>query len=292
MPSRHVLLAVLAAACWGLNIVAIHQSLEHFPPLFLGGVRFLLLAVPAVLFVPWPGVRVRHLLGFGLGTGTLQFVGLYLGMAAGFPAGLASLVLTCAAPLTVMLGALMLREQVTGRAAAGVGLALAGLVVAGSVRGGLDGWGPFLLVLLGALGWALGNLASRRALPERPLALVMWMSVVPPVPMLGLSLLVEGPQEIAAAIAGSASSGAGAAWAGLAYTVLVGSVVAPTIWAWLLRRHPAGAVAPFSMLVPVVGFCAAWLALGERPAGLEVLGGVLVVAGVLWGSAQRRPAGG
>ncbi|MDZ5078601.1 EamA family transporter [Nesterenkonia sp. HG001] len=69
----------------------------------------------------------------------------------------------------------------------------------------------------------------------------------------------------------------------------MGSLVAPTIWAWLLRRHPAGAVAPFSMLVPVVGFFAAWLALGERPAGLEIFGGALVVAGVLWGSARRRP---
>lgn len=292
MPTSHRLLALSAALCWGLNIIAIHASLEHFPPLFLAGMRFLLLAVPAVLCIPWPGVRIRHLLGFGLGTGTVQFVGLYLGMAAGLPAGVASLVLTCAAPLTVVLGVVLLRERVTMRAAVGVGLALSGLAVAGSVRGGADEWAPFLLVLLGALGWAAGTLASRRARAQDPLALVLWMAVVPPVPLLGLSLLVEGPEDIVRAVAASASWKAVPAWAGLVYTVLIGSVLAPAIWVWLLRRHPAGTVAPYSMLVPVVGLGAAWAVLGERPAELELLGGVLVVAGVLWGSLQRPRRGG
>ncbi|GAA3067808.1 MULTISPECIES: EamA family transporter [Actinomycetes] len=289
MTLTHRALAVLASLCWGLNVIAIHISLEHFPPLFLAGARFLLLALPAVIFVPWPGVRLRHLLGFGLGTGTVQFVGLYLGMAAGLPAGVASLVLTCAAPLTLVLGVILLREPTSGSAAAGAGLALGGLALAGWARGGGGGeWAPFLLVLLGAVGWAAGTLASRRAQAEDPLALVLWMAVVPPVPLLGLSLVVEGPEEIRDALAASISWQAAPAWAGLTYTVLVGSLLAPVVWVWLLRRHPAGTVAPYSMLVPVVGLVAAWALLGERPAGLELVGAVLVVVGVLVGG-RRRP---
>ncbi|MDN5727427.1 MAG: EamA family transporter, partial [Propionibacteriales bacterium] len=90
MPIRHVLLAGLVTVLWGLNFLAIHVSLAQFPPLFLVGLRFLLIAVPTVLVVPRPDVPMRWLIGYGLGFGTLQFFGLYLGMAAGYPAGLAS----------------------------------------------------------------------------------------------------------------------------------------------------------------------------------------------------------
>lgn len=288
MPVRHVLLALTVITLWGLNFLAIHFSLEQFPPLFLVGLRFLLLAIPALLFVPWPGVRVRHLIGYGLGFGTVQFFGLYLGMGAGFPAGLASLVLQASAPFTVLLGALLLKEQLSLRRGAGIAIAVAGLVTVGLSRGSIGGWVPFLLVVLGALGWALGNLASRQAQTDKPLSLVMWMTVVPPVPMFALAALVEGPQQISSALVESFSVDALPAWAGLLYTVVFGTVVGSGIWVWLMRRHPAGVVAPFSMLVPVVGIVAAWLVLGEVPTWLELIGGVLVIGGVLWASTQAR----
>lgn len=288
MPLRHVLLALTVVTLWGLNFLAIHFSLEQFPPLFLVGLRFLVLAIPAVLFIPWPGVKVRHLIGYGLGFGTLQFFGLYLGMAAGFPAGLASLVLQASAPFTVLLGALFLKEQLTFRRGVGIAIAVAGLVTVGLSRGSIGGWVPFLLVVLGALGWAMGNLASRQAQTDKPLSLVMWMTVVPPVPMFALAALVEGPQQISDAALDSFSAAALPAWAGLVYTVVFGTVVGSGIWVWLMRRHPAGVVAPFSMLVPVVGIVAAWLVLGQVPTSLELVGGILVIGGVLWASTQAR----
>ena len=288
VPFRHVLLALAVVTFWGLNFLAIHYSLEHFPPLFLVGLRFLVLAVPALLFVPWPGVKVKYLIGYGLGFGTLQFLGLYLGMAAGFPAGLASLVLQASAPFTVLLGALLLQEKLTARRAAGIAVAVTGLVAVGISRGSIGGWVPFLLVVFGALSWALGNLASRQAQTDRPLSLVMWMTVVPPIPMFALSLALEGPQQISSALAESFTLEVLPAWAGLFYTVVFGTIIGSGIWVWLMRRHPAGVVAPFSMLVPIVGIVAAWLVLGEVPTWLELVGGVLVIGGVLWASIRSR----
>ena len=288
MPLRHTLLAVSVAVLWGLNFLAIHASLEHFPPIFLVALRFAVLAVPTILLVPRPQVPLRWLIGYGLGFGTLQFFGLYLGMAAGFPAGLASLVLQASAPFTVVLGVLLLRERLTPRRALGVGVAVAGLALVGLSRAEATSWGPFLLVVLGAFGWAVGNLASRLAAAPNPLHLTLWMSVVPPLPMLAVSLLVEGPGEIGSALATSLDTAAVPAWLGLAYTVVLGTVVGSGIWVWLLTRHPAGVVAPFSMLVPVVGISAAWWALGERPTLLELAGGALVVGGVLWAAIVPR----
>lgn len=289
MPPRHVLLAVGVAVVWGINFLAIHASLEQFPPLFLVALRFLVMAIPTVLFIPRPRVKLRWLIGYGLGFGTCQFIGLYLGMAAGFPTGLASLVLQSSAPFTVLLGALLLRERVSGRSALGVAVAVLGLGLVGVARGAGGSWMPFLLVVAGGLGWALGNLAARQAAAPNPLHLTMWMSVVPPLPMLALSLAFEGPDRIADSLASSLSAAAVPAWLGLAYTVLIGTVLGSGVWVWLMSRHPAGRVAPFSMLVPVSGLTTAWLVLGETPQLLELFGGTLVIGGVLWASLRRRP---
>ena len=288
MTRRDVLWAGLVAVIWGVNFVAIHASLEHYPPFLLVGLRFLVLAVPTVLFVRRPEVRWRWLLGYGLGFGILQFAFLYLGMAAGMPAGLSSLVLQASAPFTVLLAALLLRERPGWPALAGVGVALTGLSVIAGYRGLAVSIVPVALVLAGALGWAIGNLCSRQARPDSPFRFMMWMTVVPPLPMLALSLLVEGPDRISAALVGAPS--AWAANVGLAYTVVLATVVGSGLWTSLLARNSASSVAPFSMLVPVTGLTAAWLLLGERPSGWELFGGVLIICGVIWPHLRRRRA--
>lgn len=287
MPPRHRLLAVLVAVVWGVNFLAIHTSLAQFPPFFLVALRFILIAIPTVILVPRPQVPLRWLVGYGLGFGVAQFTFLYAGMAAGMPTGLASLVLQASAPFTLVLGALLLREQVSGRQWLGIAVAVAGMAVVGFARAQAAALVPFLLVLAGALGWAFGNLSSRLAKPDNPLQLTLWMSVVVPVPMLALSLAVEGPGRIAASLSTAFGASAVPAWVGLAYTCVIGTAVGSGIWTWLLARHPAGVVAPFSMLVPVAGLLTAGLVLGEVPGRLELVGGAVVVAGVLIGSGIR-----
>lgn len=286
MPFRHRLIAIAVAVIWGVNFLAIHLSLATFPPLFLVALRFALIAVPTLIFVPRPAVPLRWLVGYGLGFGVAQFTFLYGGMAAGMPTGLASLVLQASAPFTLVLGALLLGERVGGRQWVGIVVAVLGMAVVGWSRTQAAALVPFLMVLAGALGWAFGNLSSRLAKPPNPLHLTLWMSVVVPVPMLALSLLIEGPQQILSSLAGSLEPAALPAWAGLAYTCLIGTVVGSGLWTWLLARHPAGVVAPFSMLVPVAGILTAALVLGEWPNWLELLGGAVVVAGVLVGASR------
>lgn len=287
VPVRHRLLATTVAVLWGVNFLAIHASLEQFPPLFLVALRFALIAVPAVLLVPRPQVETRWLVLYGLGFGTLQFLFLYWGMDAGMPTGLASLVLQSSAPFTVLLGAVVFRDRVTRRRLLGLLLACLGLAIVGWQRSQGAAFVPFLLVLAAGFGWAIGNVANARARAPEPLHLALWMSVVPPVPMLALSLVVEGPDRIAASF-DLGSPAMVPALVGLGYTVLIGTVVGSGIWSWLMARHPSGVVAPFSMLVPVVGMSTAWVVLGETVSPGELVGAVLVVTGVLLGSRLPR----
>jgi len=290
MTSRDRLLALVVAVCWGVNFPMTALALEHFPPLLLVALRFALLAVPTLLFVPRPPIPWSHLVTVGVGLGILQFGFLYLGMAAGMPAGLASLVIQASAPATVAIAAVWLRERITRRQAVGLGLAVLALAVIAVHRSQVAALLPVVLTLCAALGWGLGNVAVRRAAAPDPLRLTLWMSVVPPVPMLALSLVVEGPDRVGAALVGVAALEALPAVLGLLYVVLVATVVGYGLWTRLLAAYPSSTVAPFSMLVPVVGVLASWAAFAEVPDLVELVAGVVVVGGVLVASRPPRAA--
>jgi drug/metabolite transporter (DMT)-like permease len=288
---RHRLLAGFVAILWGGNFIAIHVGLEHFPPLFLAGIRFLVLAVPTVLLVPWPRVPLRWLLGYGIGFGTVQFIFLFIAMDIGMPTGLASLVLQSSAPFTVLLGALLLRERISPRQGIGISIALLGFVAIAVSRAQVAAVLPVLLTLLGALGWAFGNLASRLAAAPNPMHLTLWTSVVPPIPLLAMSLIWEGPaagwEAVRAAVTPAGLPGVVA----LGYIAVLGTLVGSGLWVGLMRRYPAGVVAPYSMLVPVVGIGLAATLLGERPSVVELVSAAVIVGGVLLGTPRPAASG-
>ncbi len=101
-------LALLVVVAWGLNFVVIKVGLHHMPPLLLAGLRFLLVAFPAIFFVARPKVPLTLLLGYGLTISFGQFAFLFCAIKFGMPAGLASLVLQAQAFFTMALGHLFL----------------------------------------------------------------------------------------------------------------------------------------------------------------------------------------
>jgi O-acetylserine/cysteine efflux transporter len=282
--ARDRLLAAVVAVLWGANFLAIHVGLEHYPPLLLAGLRFAVLAIPTVLLVPRPRVPLRWLIGYGLGFGTVQFLFLFVAMDVGMPTGLASLVLQASAPFTVLLGAVLLRERMSARQVVGTTLAVVGLLAIAMAQAQAAALIPLVLTLVGALGWAFGNLAARLADPPNPLHLTLWMSVVPPIPLLAASLLTEGPAADWASLRAAVTLEGVPGVLAIAYLAILATVLGSGIWTTLMRRYPAGVVAPYSLLVPVVGIALAAAALGERPSAVELVAGVVIVGGVLLGT--------
>ncbi|NKY29629.1 EamA family transporter [Nocardia gamkensis] len=295
MTNRDRLLGLTVVLLWGLNFLAIRVGLDHFPPFFFAALRFAVLAVPALLFVPRPPVRMRWILLYGTGFGILQFAFLFTAMRVGMPTGLASLVLQSSAPFTVLLGTLLLGERIRPAQVAGIAVAVAGMAVIGWDRLEHATLLPVLLTLAGGLGWAFGNIGARLAGTEtpgvNPLHLMLWTTAVPPVPLFALSVVAEGPTTGAHAFAESCTAEGLPALLALAYIAVLATVVGTGLWTYLLGRYPAGLVAPFSLLVPVVGIAAAWIALGEIPTPLSLVGGVVVLAGAFAATSSRPRAG-
>ncbi len=104
----------------------------------------------------------------------------------------------------------------------------------------------------------------------------MWSAIVVPVPLFALSLMLDGPGAVGHALAHPTLAAA----LSTAYTVYMSTLLAYGIWNSLLARYPAAAVVPFTMLVPVVGAATAWVVLREVPNGGQLVGGLLLLAGV------------
>jgi O-acetylserine/cysteine efflux transporter len=117
---------------------------------------------------------------------------------------------------------------------------------------------------------------TRAAGTKRPFSLLVWSSVAAPVPLLGLSLIFEGTARWQSAASSIDVSGIAA----LAYVVIVSTLFGYGVWYWLMSRHPASTVAPFTLLVPVVGIFTAWLVRGEHPSWGELLGSLIVLVGL------------
>ncbi|WP_072938208.1 EamA family transporter [Rhodococcus koreensis] len=279
MTSRDRLLGLTVVVLWGLNFLAIRAGLDHFPPFFFAALRFFVIAIPVILFVPRPQVPLKWLLVYGLGFGVGQFAFLFWAMHVGMPTGLASLVLQSSAPFTVVLGAAALRERLRPTQVGGLLVAMAGMTLIGWDRAQHAALLPVALTLFAGLSWALGNIGNRKAASDQPMRLMLWMCVIPPLPMLALSLGVEGPSAGWDSLTSSLHGAGPLALAGLAYIVILGTVAGSGLWTALLSRYPAGMVAPFSLLVPIVGIGASWLVLHEEPSVLSLIGGAVVIAG-------------
>jgi O-acetylserine/cysteine efflux transporter len=285
MRPAHVSIAVAVAAIWGLNFVVIAVGLDDFPPLLLSSLRYALASLPLLILRGSPGVPWRWVIAVGVAIGIVKFSLLFIGMDVGMPPGLASLVLQAQALFTVVFAAAVLGERLVASQAVGLAIAFAGLaLVATGLQGEATPTG-FALVIAAAAAWGVGNLAIKRAAAPDPLRFMSWMCVVPPLPLLCLSLAFEGPHEIGQALSGVDLGGIGA----VLYIAFAATTVGWALWARLMGLYPASTVAPFSLLVPIFGIGFAAVLLGEPIGARELVATLLVLGGVLLTLKAPRP---
>jgi O-acetylserine/cysteine efflux transporter len=275
MTPFHVFLAVLVAVIWGIAFVATKIALESFSPPQLTALRFLIAAVP-IVFVARPPITWPVLCAAGLTLFAGQFLFQFFGIAYGMPPGLASIVVQTQALFTILFAGLALKEKPTRRQLSGTAVAFAGLaVIALTVGRDLTAVG-LCLTAMSAISWGIGNVLVKRLPPVEMLNLMVWLSLVPPLPSLALSLAMDGPAGIARAVTG-------ASWLAVAaalYLGLVATVLAYAIWGSLLRRYSAATVTPFALLAPFVAAYASSLVFGERFGALRLVGMGLVLLGL------------
>ena len=264
-----------------MNFVVIKIGLKGVPPFLLGALRFLLVAFPAIIFLPRPNIALKLLLAYATLISLAQFAFLFSAMAVGMPAGLASLVLQAQAFFTVGLSALVFGDKLRASNLLGMLTASIGLLLLGSAS--LNNSASqvtiagFALTLCAALSWAGGNVINKKIGATNVLSLVSWSALVPILPFLLLSYLFEGGDVILHSVKNISLSSA----LSIAYLALAATLIGYTLWGKLLGSLPTHLVAPLTLMVPVVGLTAAWVLLDEALNQTQLLGAAIVMAGLL-----------
>ncbi|MCI5067975.1 EamA family transporter, partial [Acidovorax sp.] len=235
---------------------------------------------PALLFVRPPKVPLRLYLLYGMTMAVGQFALLFTAIHIGMPSGLASLVLQAQSFFTLLLAAWWLREPWHGNQVAGLALAAVGLVLIGSAHGASMPLAGFALTVAAAAMWGCGNIVTRavgRHGPMNQFAFIVWSSLVAPLPFVALSLWIDGPGAVLSAVQHLSLK----SMAAVAYIAWISTLLGFGLWTYLMSRYPVNRVAPFTLLVPVVGLTTGWLVFGEALQPVHFAGAGLLMAGLL-----------
>lgn len=284
-----------AAALWGGLYVVSAWGFDSVPPLTLA---FLRVAVGAVallavvrLVYPRREFSRRDLLGFAL-LGAVVAVSLatqFLGTAL-TTASQGSLITVMSPIFTVILGATLLGERLSGRLVFGIALATAGTVVVLSGQydlaalAGAAATGVGMLLVASAT-WALYTVRGKPLIERYSALETATYSCVAAVPL--LAALV--PLEVAVTGASlRAIEVTPALVVAVLYLGLLGTAAAWYLWYKGMEYVDASVVSAFFFAQPAVGALFGATLLGESLGSRFVLGGVVMAVGVYLVSTTGR----
>ena len=177
-------------------------------------------------------------------------------------------------PFLVLLGVLFLHEQAGWLQWLGIALAFLGVgLIAGEPRVA-GAWVSVLMVVAGALSWAVGQAMIRTLKDIDGLTLTAWIAVCACPQLLVMSLIFESGHAHAIAAANWV------VWAAVVYLGLIMTAFGYALWYSLVRRHPISRVGPMLLLLPLFSTAGAVLFLGETLTWQIVLGGAVILTGV------------
>ncbi|WP_448191169.1 DMT family transporter [Azospirillum sp. sgz301742] len=273
MSPLDLLVALVVVALWGINFGVAKVALLDFPPLFLMGMRFVLVAALLLPFVRMPRGRVLGVFVLSVILGTIHFPMMFNGIK-GIDAATASVVAQLQVPFASLLAALVFKDRLGWKRALGMLVAFAGvLLIAGEPRLGGSLW-ALGLVVAASFAFAAANVQIKRLGNIDGFALNAWMALFAAPQLLILSGLFEHGQWQAV------RSASWAGWGALFYIAVLATIVAYGLWYRLMRRYDVNQAVPFMLLIPLFGVLSGVVLLDEPVTWTLVVGGLLTVAGV------------
>ncbi len=274
----------LMAVIWGLNFVIIKIALASVPPMAFNALRYPLASLTVYLIlrrngpIPFPRrADVGRVIALGL-LGNFIYQLFFITGVDHTRAGTASLMLASTPIMTALLSAAVGHERITPVMWTGAFMAFLGLtlVVLGSGGAGAEGLhlhAADLIMVVASLSWATFTVGAKKlvdrygSLPVT--AWTMWVGTI------GL-LIVGAPQMLALKYADVPAT----AWLSLVFSGVLSIGVSYVLWYRGVRRIGNTRTSAYSNLVPVLALLFAWLGLGEVPAGSQLIGAFVIIAGV------------
>lgn len=282
MRLRDIGIVLVIMIIWGLNYPIGKIGVGAVPPMMMITIRFVVVALMLIPFVPVPWGHMRRIFYLSFMIGVLHFAPNFTGLKL-VDSGVGAILNQLSVPFSAILAAIFFQDRLGWRRLLGMILAFAGVaVLVGEPKRGTDLFGAFLM-MAAALAWAISLVQTKFLKQVHPLALVGWMTLMAAPQLLVLSLLIE-TDPIASAVAMGWRG-----WGPVFYMAIFVSIVSHSLWYMLVHRYPINVTSPFALLTPVFGVLSGVLILHEEVTWMMLAGGLLTLAGVAI-ITVRRPA--
>ncbi len=279
MDIRAILMGLAFAFMWSSAFTSARIIVADAPPLTALAIRFavsglIAIGIAVAMGQSWRLTRPqwRATIIFGLCQNAL-YLGLNFVAMQTIEASLAAIIASAMPLLVALAGWLIFGEKVRAMGVAGLIAGLAGVTIIMGARlsGGVD---PVGLVFcgIGVLALTFATLAVRGATSGGNVLMIV-----------GLQMLV-GSVVLAGPALGLETWEVRWSWqliAAFAYTTLIPGLAATWVWFLLVNRIGAVRAATFHFLNPFLGVAIAALLLGEQLGALDILGVLVIMAGIL-----------
>ncbi len=273
----HQLTALLVTFIWGTNFVIIEYGLEDLPAFTFATLRFSLAAVPLIFFLPKPDTQWRMLIGYGLAIGVGQFGLMFWAMQSDLSPGLASLMVQIQVFFTIFISAFLFKESISFYQSISLVVCFLGIATIIVFTDGQTSILGVVLILLAALGWAIGNIIVKRTGEVNIFAFIAWSSVFAIPPLAALAFIFEGPANAINAI----HTANWQTWIIVVWQTVGNTLIGYGLWNMLLRKYPAAMVTPWALLVPIFGIGSSWFLLAEPLPWWKLLACCLIFIGLI-----------
>ena len=274
MTREHTAFMVLINLIWGFALVAGKVSLEHFPPLLFGGLRFALIVLVLFPFLRVLKGRMREIVIIALCAGPIGFGLFFLGLASA-DASVVAIVTQLGVPISTIMSVLILKEQIYWRRWLGISLAFAGVMIMSFDPAVFNFLTGILFVAASAFVISLGTIFQRQIKNVGVFELQAWVAVIAAPFLLGASFAFEtGQLELL-------QSASLLAWSGIFYVAFASSLVGHAGIYYLLQRYEVSQTAPLTLLAPLFTVFFGVMLLDDTITTRMVLGGIVSLIGVL-----------
>lgn len=266
---------ILVAALWGGNYTASKIGIAHFSPFFFTALRYGTVAAMLLPFMPRPTksqMKAIAIQAFFLGV--MHIALLVLSLQLGLTIASSAIVVQLGVPFSCILGVLFLKDRIGKWRLGGLLLAFGGIAIVAGAPNITEHPLAFCIGVASAMSWAIANLLVKRMGDVSALQLSAWMGLFAFPPLVIISaifepnqwqLLPSTPFDVIMSIV---------------YSSIGSTIIAYTLWYYLLKKYDVTQVSPFSLLAPIFGTAFGQMFFAEQLSSQLIIGGIVTVAGV------------
>ena len=277
MNAKHVVMAFSIVVLWGLNFVALKIAVLSLPPIFLAGLRFLLISIPWIFFVEKPKVSKRQFITLPITLGVLQYSLLYYGMCTGLSAGLSAVILQTQSFFTVIMSTILIKEKPRLNEILGLLIGALGVIILLINNNGDFKIESVLIILAAAISWGIANIQLKNLGNVNMVSFLIWISPFAAIVLFIISFILEYDLVLNIDFSNIEIN----VFLSIFYTAYLSTVIGFTMWQYLLNKYKSVQITPYGLLVPVTGSIFGYIILSEVLEIYQIIAGIVIIIGLM-----------